>query len=416
MSISRLGRYTTPLIYCGTLLLSVLSFFTTLTGLSIFLDYKLALIGSLGLQLAMLGIAWNMIRIRDNRLSYITVFMAAAMFSIFFSYANFNTSLKSETRATSVRADYYSAIQPLLNQYSELSETTRLKIEYRVGRISDLIKREEQTGWATVVDEGSRDPFIQSVIDGARFMVESWRENQGVDYRQGAGRGIIVEFLENYHRQAKSRLSEINNYVGLLDSLTLSCSGEMPVAKQFAIVNRARVKYPSEIVALLNDANITIPPIPSRSDFIESPSGPDQAFMLIIGDLKRMDGLTIFSILLAVAIDLIVILMALAGSFAMGDEEQLLDRIRREAAQRIRKIPTNDLRVLSEALKENIALYETAGQYGLEIKKTLDNFRDKGQSAKVTLPGKSETEVVRVESKISTSMAEIKAKREKIVI
>ena len=54
------------MIYFGTFLVSVLSFFTTYPGLTISLDRWLALIGSLGLQTAMLVIAWNLMRIRKR--------------------------------------------------------------------------------------------------------------------------------------------------------------------------------------------------------------------------------------------------------------------------------------------------------------------------------------------------------------
>jgi hypothetical protein len=60
------SRVASGMIYFGTFLVSVLSFFTTYLGLTIFLDHWLALVGSLGLQTAMLGIAWNLMRIRGH--------------------------------------------------------------------------------------------------------------------------------------------------------------------------------------------------------------------------------------------------------------------------------------------------------------------------------------------------------------
>ena len=103
---SNATRYTSILIYIGTFLISTLSFFTTYYGLAVFLDKQLALLGSLGLQTAMLGIAWNLMRLRENRAAYVMVFSVAAMFSIFFSYVNFNTGLKGNTRAFEARSAY----------------------------------------------------------------------------------------------------------------------------------------------------------------------------------------------------------------------------------------------------------------------------------------------------------------------
>lgn len=41
-------------------MLSVLSYFTTYYGLAIMLDTPLAIVGSLGLQISMLGVAWEL--------------------------------------------------------------------------------------------------------------------------------------------------------------------------------------------------------------------------------------------------------------------------------------------------------------------------------------------------------------------
>ena len=67
MKIPGFRKNTTLMIYAGTFLISILSFFTTFYGLAILVDKTLALIGSLGLQIALLGIAWNLIRIKENR-------------------------------------------------------------------------------------------------------------------------------------------------------------------------------------------------------------------------------------------------------------------------------------------------------------------------------------------------------------
>ncbi len=109
------------MIYIGTFLVSVLSFFTTYMGLAIFLDNWLALLGSLGLQTALLGIAWNLMHMRKSRMTYAVVFGMVAVFSMFFSYVNFNTRLKGELRTQEARAEYADAARPVLREYAVLA-------------------------------------------------------------------------------------------------------------------------------------------------------------------------------------------------------------------------------------------------------------------------------------------------------
>ncbi len=156
------------MIYLGTFLISILSFFTTLYGLVIIVDFRLAVIGSLGLQLAMLGIAWNVMRIRQGRIVYVAVFAMAAFFSIFFSYANFDAALKGKTRTVEARGDYHLAAQPVLAERLAWAQKAGLAGRYQVGRIGDLMEMEREKGWSVFIDECSKDPVVQKIIDGAR--------------------------------------------------------------------------------------------------------------------------------------------------------------------------------------------------------------------------------------------------------
>ncbi|MCK5127118.1 MAG: hypothetical protein KAR42_12765 [candidate division Zixibacteria bacterium] len=390
MVLSRFSKFTTFMIYGGTFLLSVLSFFTTYYGLSILLDKPLALLGSLGLQTAMLGIAWNLMKIRENRASYVTVFIMTSLFSMFFSYANFDSSLKSNTRATEARREYAAAARPVLNQHAKAIREAVVNGNYQIDRIAALIKMEEEKGWATVVDEGSRDVFVQSVIDGARFMVSSWKEQQGTNYRQGKGRGIIADYLQGKKQQAEDLLVQSKAYLQSVESVTLSFSSELPVENQYMLTNTVCVEFPTSVYKALTFDNAILSSPPRQIDFLEKPQNRQQAFMLVINDLTDLDQLTIFSLLLAIAIDLIVILMALAGSYAMRDDEHVFNRVRHDAINRVKGIPENDKSRFASVLRENLDQFEKASEYGLKLHKVLEEYKDKRNNFRITLKKPSE--------------------------
>ncbi len=387
MVLSRFSKITSLMIYGGTLLLSVLSFFTTYFGLTILLDKPLALLGSLGLQIAMLGIAWNLMKIREKRSSYVAVFMITAMFSIFFSYANFDSSLKANTRATESRQEYAHAARPILNKHAQVIRQAITKGDYQVERIGKLIELEEQKGWATVVDEGSQDEYIQSVIDGARLMVDSWKTHQGADYRQGKGRGIIADYLQSRQKQTQNLLKEVSNYQLSVDSISLAFTSELSVDEQYKLVNKAFVEFPSSAYTELTSDMKALPSPPSQILYIEKPLNRQQAFMLVISDLIDLDSLTIFSLLLAIAIDLIVILMALAGSYALDDDEHVFNRVRADANRRVKDLPENDSYEFISALRANIEQFEKASEYGLQLHKVLEDYKFKKKKFRITIPG-----------------------------
>ena len=370
----RTSRVATLMIYLGTFLVSVLSFFTTYMGLAIFLDQWLALVGSLGLQTAMLGIAWNLIRLRKNRLTYTTVFAMVAMFSIFFSYVNFNTRLKSDLRTGDARAAYADAARPVVREYAMLAKKAVSQGEYQVGRLTALLDMEETRGWATVIDEGSNDPFLQSVIEGARRTIESWREHQGIEYQQGSGRGIILDYLCNWQTQVEDHLYAMETYAASLDSTALLLGSEVPVADQYNMINWASVHFPLSQYKMIIAAEPTLPEPPFTSDFVERPASGQQALSLVIGDLYEIDRLTAFSLIFAAVIDLMVIVMALCGARAVGGLEYVFSKFEQDATQRLRKLQTDDPKQFTESLRESIDWLRRASQYGKDLDQVLKEF------------------------------------------
>ncbi|MCP4686108.1 MAG: hypothetical protein GY867_11785 [bacterium] len=384
MRILNTSRLSPVLIYGGTFLISVLSFFTTYQGLVIFLDTPLAIIGSLGIQTAMLGIAWNLMRLKSHRLTYVAVFSIVAIFSVFFSYANFNSSLKGNTRAQSARAAYTSDARPVAGEYAAAAKLARSQGEYQVGRIADLIDMEQTKGWATVVDEGSNDPFIQSVIDGARRTVVSWEKNQGNDYRQGAGQGIIVNYLNSWGDRISSNVRLMEVYVGLVDSILMELDSDRPVGEQYQAVNYAAVRFPLSAYSMITSSDAELPPPPLTANYIETPANGQQALMLVIKDLYPMDRLTLFSLLFAIAIDLVVVAMALCGSHMIDDIDLVFSRLEKDASQRLRDLPLNDTEAMSASLRENIERMRKASEYSRDLNQVLEEHRQTRDSLILT--------------------------------
>ncbi len=370
----RLTQMINILIYCGTFLLSALSFYTTYRGLTILLPVSLAAIGAFGIQASMLGVAWKLMKARENRHLLLTVFATAAVFSIFFSYASFDTALKSTTRGIEVRLDFARAARPILDSYNQQANEALERGRYQANRISTLVKLELTKGWSTMADEGSGDPYLQNVVEGAREMVASWKENTGKDYSQGTGRGIIVEYLENHRSFLLQNLARIADYTARLDTARTRLSGHDEVAAQFAVVNAAWTGFPaSEIGAILNRDVIATPP-PEPAAFVEQARSRHQAFMMVISDLIDIDYLTAFSLALATAVDAIVILLALAGSLNQHHGDLLLRRVEMDTAARINTMPIDDAVALRTHLRNTVDRIEVARQYGREIERMADEY------------------------------------------
>lgn len=402
---SKANQFTTILIYIGTFLISLLSFFTTYYGLAIFLEKPLALLGSLGLQTAMLGIAWNLMRLRENRGAYVIVFSVAALFSIFFSYVNFSTGLKSSTRTQEARDAYTVAARPVLRDYATLAKQALNRGQYQSQRLSDLLQMENDHGWATVVDEGSKDPLIQSIIDGARLTVQSWNTNQGTDYRQGSGRGIISNYLISWTDQVQRNLVTLEWYVQSVDSLSLILGSNLAVLDQYNLINYAAVNFPSTELEMMMGASPILKEPPFTADFVETPTNSQQAMNLVINDLYQMDRITFFALLFAIVIDLIVIVMALCSSHAVDAVEYVFTRVERDASRRLRKISLDNPEEFSRSLEGNLECLRQAGEYSRSLDQMLQEFRSGHSRIKLTAGEESEpTQPIFDRSRVNASI------------
>jgi hypothetical protein len=384
-------KITTAMIYLGTFFLSVLSFFTTLYGMLIMVPWPLAIIGASGIQIAILGIAWNLIRIHEGRWKYVLVFCVASSFSIFFSYANFDMNIKSNVRPNDVRNAYYEPAKSTLAEYSNQGKKAVLAGRYQVDRVANLIKLEEEKGWATVSDEGSQDKFVQSIIDGARRTVESWKNSQGSDYRQGKGRGIITSYLESRMALARENYASLTRYNETVDSLGYLLKSNLPVERQFDIVNKAYVNFPSgEIASVYFDNNpISLSKPPSLAAYAEQAESRQQALMMVINDLYAMDGLTFVALVLAISVDIIVMLMALAGGYAVQNMDYLMERLEEDTASRLKTVTLDDPKQFGDTLDSNLARYRKATQYSLDIVKVMAEYKAAREGLKNALRKKA---------------------------
>lgn len=372
---SQLTKVTTTMVYIGTLLLSILSFFTTYHGLTILLEWRLALIGSLGLQLAMLGIAWNLMKARQRRGIYVVVFLTAAAFSIFFSFANFDSNLKASLRQSEARAGYSAEARPVLAAYNLATKQAAVRKQYQVERLASLVQLEQEKGWATLIDEGSDDALIQSVLEGARRTSNSWSKIMGSDYRQGSGRGIIANYLESHLSRARQNLAAIESYRIRVDSLALMLSSQLPVSRQYELLNEAWVSFPIGIVAVADGEPLDLQMPPAQAQFIEEPADRQEAFMLVIGDFYQMDRLALFSLALALTIDLIVILMAFTASFSIVESEYIMERVWNDSSRRIRQMSLDIPSDYTTILDDNLKRFRMANDYRLKLTKLLDDYR-----------------------------------------
>ncbi|MBI5266417.1 MAG: hypothetical protein HY851_04210 [candidate division Zixibacteria bacterium] len=344
--------------------------------MAILLHPALAAAGALGLQSSMLGLAWNILRVRNHRRAYVGAFSVAALFSVFFSYAAFNIALKQTTRSQEVREQYSAQVIPVLRQYGDIAKSALHSADYQVKRIDAIVEAEKTRGWATIVDEGSGDPVVQGIIDGARNTVASWRRLAGADYTQGPGHGMIANYLESWQDEARKRQSALEKYVHVTDSLNTLLSTGIPVEQQYQMVNSARLAFPqAEFAAVTAASAPRLPDPPLTAGYTETPLNGQQAFAMVLSDLYPMDLLTLFALLLAFAVDFIVVILALAAGRTSSDADLAFEIAEKDAQRRLQKVKLDNPAEYQNVLNQNIARLKAANEYSYQFGQALSDSK-----------------------------------------
>ena len=154
---------------------------------------------------------------------------------------------------------------------------------------------------------------------------------------------------------------------------------------------------------------------PFTSNYVERPTNGQQALSLVIADLASIDRLTGFSLVFAFVIDMMVLVMALCGSRAVGGMDMIFSRVAEDASQRLKKLSTDNPEEFTQSMQKNIEWLRRASQYGRDLDQVLSELET--TKDRITLVRGSENAPASstVETPTSTKPAEPEKKRRIII-
>src|SRR5260370_18120991 len=123
----RLMRPIVAGLFVSSRLLSVVSWYTTQEGMALYLSPWFSLVASLGVQSALVLVAWLIGFTRSKRALLIAVYAITAAISISFSYVSLYTWFSSRERPATIQRQLYDV----------LNENTRRVEQLLSGRIAD---------------------------------------------------------------------------------------------------------------------------------------------------------------------------------------------------------------------------------------------------------------------------------------
>lgn len=310
-------------IFFSTCLLSIVSWYTTYQGMALYLSGWFAFLASLGIQSALVLVAWLIGFTKTRQSLLIAVYAITAVVSVAFSYVSLYTWFSSKERPALVQRGLYDTISESAGRTDQMLATAIAEARKHVLALDEMTAAEKTHGFISRAQDS--DPYLAKI----RESVAAEARSLGGSYVEGAGTGLRYTAFDRYAKLAKSSLDQMLSAQGALAAFRANLKPLDPSELQ---IRNYRAVYDSipwtEVEQQAHVARFERPAVPALSEHLDrTASGQED---LLLGFTELVTAPTsrhLFALLLAAFIDIIVFLLAYAsGPHLQGAREQRWSR------------------------------------------------------------------------------------------
>ena len=196
-----------PLVAClfvSSVLLSVVSWYTTQQGMALYLSPWFSFLASLGVQSALVLVAWLVGVTESRRGLLIAVYAVTAAVSIAFSYVSLHTWFASRERPATIKRALYDELDAAAGKSQELLTAAVAEGQKHVLALDEMTAAEKAHGY---ISRATTDPYLARVREAVA--------REGKQLRrllpEGQGPGLRYTAFDRHAsiaRQTVARLQE----------------------------------------------------------------------------------------------------------------------------------------------------------------------------------------------------------------
>jgi hypothetical protein len=306
-------------LFVSTVLLSIVSWYTTWQGMALYLNGWFAFMASLGIQSALVLVAWLIGFTTSRRALMTAVYAITAVVSIAFSYVSLYTWFSAKERPAVVQRRLYDSINASAGETEQRLAAAISEGQKHVVALDEMTAAEKAHGYIARAQDA--DPYLARI----RESVAREAQSLGGDYKEGSGQGVRYTAFDRYSKLARQSLEQIRSSRQALMTFRAQLKPDQPSEVQ---IRRYREVYDSipwaEVDEQSHAARAERPPVPALSENLDKTSSGQEELLLAFTELvSAPTGRHVFAFLLAAFIDVIVFLLAFAsGPYFHGSQEQ----------------------------------------------------------------------------------------------
>jgi len=306
-------------LFVSSCLLAIVSWYTTQQGMALYLSPWFALLASLGIQSALVLVAWLIGFTKAKRGLLIAVYVATAIVSIAFSYGSLYTWFSARERPAEIERKLYDALNTAAGQSQELLATAIGEGQKHVLALDEMTQAEKAHGYISRAQDS--DPYLAKI----RESVAREAETYNTSYKEGAGSGLRYTAFDRYAklaRQSVQRLQESQRALADFRSNLKPLDSTETQLRNFRQVYDAVPWQEAKETAHLS--KFDLPSVPSYTSYVDrSATGQEELLVAFSDLLTAPTSRHIFAFALAAFIDIVVFLLAYAsGPYFFGAPEE----------------------------------------------------------------------------------------------
>jgi hypothetical protein len=313
-----LGRALVASLFVSSCLLSVVSWYTTQQGMALYLSPWFSFLASLGVQSALVLVAWLVGITESRRGLLVAVYLVAASVSVAFSYASLHTWFAARERPAQIERRLYDALSGVAGETQERLTAAIAEGERHVLALEEMTAAEKAHGYISRAADA--DPWLARV----REAVAREAETYATSYPEGRGTGLRYTAFDRHTTLARQTVARLKESAKAVAAFRAGAMPLDPTDQQLRSFRQAFDAIPWTDVRDTLHAEVPVPVVPAYSDFVDrSASGQEDLLIAFTELLTGPTSRNVLAFTLAAFIDLIVFLVAYAsGPFLFGAPEK----------------------------------------------------------------------------------------------
>lgn len=305
-------------LFVSSVLLSAVSWYTTQQGMALYLSPWFSFLASLGVQSALVLVAWLVGVSEGRRALLVAVYAVTAAVSIAFSYVTLHTWFASRERPATIERRLYDVLSQAAGQAQQQLTSAITEGQKHVLALEEMTAAEKARGY--VSRAGDQDPYLSRVREAVAREAASY----GAAYPEGEGGGLRYTAFDRYTEIARQTVARLLAAEKALGAFRAGLRPLDPTDQQLRGFQEAIGGIPWSEVRDTLHAEVQVPAAPRYSDYVDRAATGQEDLVIAFTELfAAPTSRHVLAFTLAAFIDLIVFLLAyVSGPLFFGDPEE----------------------------------------------------------------------------------------------